>query len=262
MGVITPTIDVVGTVTISTGAHPAGTDRWRIDEFAHRVDTSVDTIRFYQKRGLLAPPEREGRVGWYGPEHADRIARIRDLQQRGLSLAVIQRLLNGELDAADQPLVEAVVAADDADAPCTLEELAALSDVPLSILEAVANEGLLIPRVVDGEARYSASDADVVRAGLTLLEAGIPLPELVSLARQHTAATRAIAEAAVSAFDRNVREPLTDSALTDDERAVRMVEAFEVMLPAVSTMVGQHFRRVLLEVAQEHLAHVSPDDDR
>ena len=43
---------------------------------------SVDTIRFYQKRRLLPPPDREGRVAWYGPEHVERLARIRELQRR------------------------------------------------------------------------------------------------------------------------------------------------------------------------------------
>ncbi|MGZ8765432.1 MAG: MerR family DNA-binding transcriptional regulator, partial [Acidimicrobiia bacterium] len=41
--------------------------RFRVGELADRCDISVDTIRFYQKRGLLPPPDRVGRVGWYGP---------------------------------------------------------------------------------------------------------------------------------------------------------------------------------------------------
>ena len=48
------------------------------------ADVSVDTIRFYQKRQLLPPPRREGRIAWYGPEHVERLARIKDLQRRGL----------------------------------------------------------------------------------------------------------------------------------------------------------------------------------
>lgn len=238
----------------------AAAGRWRVEEFARRTATSVDTIRYYQKRGLLEPPVREGRVGWYGPEHAARLARIRELQQRGLSLTVIRRLLDGELDPSDEPLVEAVAAAEDADAPCTLAELAERSGVPLPLLEAVGREGLLVARHVDGEDRYSAGDVEVVRAGLSLLDAGIPLNELLDLARRHHAATREIATSAVQLFDRHVREPLRDASLTDRERAERLVDAFEVMLPAVSTMVGHHFRRIILEVAQEHLERVDGEE--
>ena len=41
---------------------PADGSRWRVEELARRTDVSVDTIRFYQKRRLLDPPARDGRV--------------------------------------------------------------------------------------------------------------------------------------------------------------------------------------------------------
>ena len=117
----------------------------RVEELARRTDTSVDTIRFYQKRRLLASPRRAGRVAWYGPDHLARLQRIRDLQGRGFSLAVIRRLLDGELDAADEPLAAAVAAATEGDL-LTLDELAAQAGVPAALLDTVVREGLLVPR--------------------------------------------------------------------------------------------------------------------
>ena len=76
----------------------------RVEELAERADVSVDTIRFYQKRQLLDPPAREGRVAWYGADHLDRLARIRELRAQGLTLALIGRVLSGDLDATDAPL--------------------------------------------------------------------------------------------------------------------------------------------------------------
>ena len=73
---------------------------YRVEALAAKADVSVDTVRFYQSRGLLPPPRREGRVAWYGDEHVERLARIRRLQARGLNLVTIKRLLDGELDAA------------------------------------------------------------------------------------------------------------------------------------------------------------------
>jgi DNA-binding transcriptional MerR regulator len=227
----------------------------RVEELARRTDTSVDTIRFYQKRHLLEPPRREGRVAWYGPEHAERLQRIRELQGRGFSLAVIRRLLDGELDAADEPLAAAVVAASDGEL-LTLEELAGRAGVPAALLEAVVREGLLVPRSRDGEPRFAASDVTTVASGLRLLEAGLPLPELLALAERHHAATRAIAEHAVTLFDVHVREPLRRADLGAEERAQRLVEAFRSLLPSVTTLVEHHFRGVLLQVAQEHLEAV------
>lgn len=235
----------------------------RVEDLARVADVSVDTIRFYQKRRLLPPPTRRGRVAWYGPEHEARLGRIKELQQRGFSLALIRRLLDGELDAADVPLAAAVAdaaaSAEDGSATpdlLSLDEVAARAGVPRPILDAVVRAGVLAPRVVDGEARFSAADVELVRGGLRLLEAGFPLSDLLTLASRHDAATREIAEDAVRLFDAHVREPLRALPLADDERAERLVAAFRSLLPTVTTLVAHHFRRVLLEVAQAHLERV------
>jgi DNA-binding transcriptional MerR regulator len=233
-------------------------DRFRVEELARRADISVDTIRFYQKRRLLAPPAREGRVAWYAPEHLERLQRIRELRGRGLTLALIARVLDGEIDPTDAPLAAAVATADAATPEkfLTLTELSERSGVPVALLEAVARERLLVPRVQDGEPRYTTADIAVVQQGLRLLEQGLPLPDLLTLAREHNEATHDVAETAVQLFDRYVRVPLRESDLPDDEKAERLVEAFRTLLPAVTTLVAHHFRRVLLEVAQDHLESV------
>jgi len=235
----------------------------RVEELAGRADVSVDTIRFYQKRRLLPPPQRRGRIAWYGPEHVERLARIKDLQGRGFSLAVIRRIVTGQLDRADEPLAAAVIGADDDSGGetddeefLTLDELAARSGVPEALIESIVREGLLVPRRHEGDARFTSADVDILGAGLRLLETGLPMPELLTLARRHHDATRETAEGAVAMFDTYVREPLRDADLTDDERAERLVEAFRVLLPSVTALVAHHFRRVLLEVAQEHLESV------
>ncbi|GMU77305.1 MAG: hypothetical protein AMXMBFR46_01060 [Acidimicrobiia bacterium] len=241
----------------------------RVEDLARAADVSVDTVRFYQKRRLLPPPTRRGRIAWYGADHAQRLARIRELQQRGFSLALIRRLLDGELDAADVPLAAAVAVAasgvDDGRADAdrlepvptlSLDEVATRAGVPRPLLDAVVRAGVLVPRVVDGDVRFGPADVELVRGGLALLEAGFPLADLLSLAGRHDAATRAIAEDAVQLFDTHVREPLRDQPLTDDERADLLVAAFRTLLPTITTLVAHHFRRVLLEVAQAHLEQV------
>ncbi|TMC11251.1 MAG: MerR family transcriptional regulator [Chloroflexi bacterium] len=64
---------------------------YRIEQLAQAGGVAVDTIRFYQGKGLLDPPRRDGRVTWYAEHHLERLRRIRDLQQRGFTLAVIRR---------------------------------------------------------------------------------------------------------------------------------------------------------------------------
>ena len=203
----------------------------RVDELAEQTGVSVDTIRYYQGRGLVPPPARRGRTAHYGPEHVKRLERIRCLQAQGLSLAAIGRLLSGDLDQRDEPLLAAVAGAG-AGRPgpaLTLAELAASSGIPLGLLQAAEREGLLAP--VGG--RYTTADADAARAGLRLLELGLPLPELLALARRHHEHVRSVAEEAVSLFDDHIRQPLRDGdAATAEEAAVQLVEAFRAILPA------------------------------
>lgn len=225
-----------------------------MEQLAAACDVSVDTVRYYQSRDLLPQPEREGRVAWYSAEHVSRLRRIRDLQRRGLTLAAIGRVVRGELGTADADLAAAVaVARGGDDTSLTLDAFAAASGVPASLIQAVEREGIVIGRELDGERRYAEGDIAMVRAALRLLEFGLPLGDLLGLARDADQALRALAERAVDLFDAHVREPIRDSS--SDERAVsdQMVAAFQELLPAVTELVARHFRRVLLESAEDRI---------
>src|SRR5258707_12392004 len=54
---------------------------------------TVRNIRAHQSRGLLQPPEIEGRTGYYGPEHIARLELIAEMQADGFNLAAIKNLL-------------------------------------------------------------------------------------------------------------------------------------------------------------------------
>lgn len=240
--------------------------RWRVEELAEISGTSVDTIRFYQKRRLLDAPQRDGRIAWYGPEHVETLARIRELRLRGLTLALIGRLVRGELDAADEPLAAAVATASmtgdtapDAHAPIanlTIDDLAKHTSVPAAMLQPLIDAGLLQPTRIDGTPYFSHTDVTTIGAGMQLVGTGLPMNEVLDLARAHHERTRATAEQAVAMFDAHIRSPLRDSELSDGDKAAQLVDAFRVMLPAVTALVEHHFRQVLLAVAQEHLEAV------
>lgn len=81
------------TVTVDDGEVQGPSPAWRIDELAALVGVPTRTIREYQTLGLLAPPRRQGRVGWYDEGHRRRLELISRLQQRGYSLAGIRDLV-------------------------------------------------------------------------------------------------------------------------------------------------------------------------
>ena len=58
---------------------------YRVEELSRAALVSVDTIRFYQSKRLLAPPRRTGRVAIYGDDHLERLREIRRLQERGFT---------------------------------------------------------------------------------------------------------------------------------------------------------------------------------
>lgn len=240
----------------------------RVEELSDRAGVSVDTIRYYQSKGLLDPPRREGRVAWYGPDHLDRIARIRSLQDRGFTLATIIRFVHGDLDAADEALVGKLTqpprdSTSTAPPPelFTLPELADRTGVPLALLKAFEAEELLIPRRVGSVERYTLEDVESARAGLLLLEWGLPLSELLELSRRHHAATVEVASTAVDMFSTHVRGKLRASDATPDD-TTRLVEAFMALLPAVTTLVEHHFTRTLLKAAFDHIEQVGSDVER
>ena len=231
---------------------------YRIDQLASLCGVSVDTVRYYQSRRLLPPPRREGRIAWYDEEHATRIARIRDLHSRGLKLDAVRRVLDGELDGADVGLAVAVASAraPAAEPEMDLDAFAARCGLPAVLVRGFVDSGVGLGRTVDGETRFTEADVAMVRLGLRVLEQGLPLTALVSLAQEHTAATRRTAEAAVALFDEHVRLPIRARGGSTEAVAAELVAAFEALLPTVTELVAYHFRDVLLRVAEEHIGRV------
>ena len=67
----------------------------RIGELASRAATSVDAIRFYEKRGLLPKAQRSaGHFRVYSPRDLERVRFIRQMQALGFSLREIRELVD------------------------------------------------------------------------------------------------------------------------------------------------------------------------
>ncbi len=81
------------------------TPQWTIAELAREGGVGVETIRYYQRRGLLDLPERPpgpgraGRIRRYGEGDVRRLRFIRSAQGAGFTLEQIGELL--ALDATD-----------------------------------------------------------------------------------------------------------------------------------------------------------------
>ena len=70
-----------------------------IGKLATAGGVGVETIRFYQRKGLLDQPTRDGGIRRYGSDDVRRLKFIRQAQAAGFTLAEIKELL--DLDASD-----------------------------------------------------------------------------------------------------------------------------------------------------------------
>lgn len=66
----------------------------RIGELAQRTETTVETIRYYEKAGLLPEPSRSnGNYRLYGEDHVERLRFIRHCRTLDMALDEVRTLL-------------------------------------------------------------------------------------------------------------------------------------------------------------------------
>lgn len=73
-------------------------ERYQIGEVAERTGVTQRTLRFYEEKGLLDPPERmDGGFRLYSDEDINRVAYIRRLQELlGFTLSEIKEMVDAE----------------------------------------------------------------------------------------------------------------------------------------------------------------------
>jgi len=70
-----------------------------IGQLARRAGVGVETVRFYERKGLLAEPDRKpSGYRQYKPETVDRLRFIRRAKELGFTLREIQELLSLRVD--------------------------------------------------------------------------------------------------------------------------------------------------------------------
>jgi len=102
----------------------------RIGELAKRADCPVETVRYYEKEGLLPVPQRSGaNYRDYGASHLERLAFIRRCRSLDMSLPEIRQLLEAvERPGADCAPVDALLDEHIGHVAARIAELQALKD--------------------------------------------------------------------------------------------------------------------------------------
>jgi DNA-binding transcriptional MerR regulator len=182
---------------------------WRIDDLAQRAGITVDTIRYYQREGLLPPAERVGRANVYSPAHLERLERIKELQGRRFSLAAIKALLTDEREG----IVEGIFGGG-GDRTFTLEELLERSGIDAELCQAVRTSGLLRDPAEFGRDAYDGDDLDFLRTLAALHHLGIPTPAVVEIARTYAEGIEATQSHIIDLFTTGGSLPWSADELT------------------------------------------------
>jgi len=233
--------------------------QYKVEELAAATGIRVDTIRFYQAKGLIPAPSREGRHAIYGAPHLARIRQIRSLLGEGFSLAQIQRVPAPDSEplasapprqpgANPDALLHALAQERGGDRSFGRVELARHAGIPEELVDAAQLAGLLEPTQRDGEELFSSVDLEMLENGLAILGAGLPLAEFLALATEHDQNIRAVSERGIDLFDDHVRKVASDG---DDPEVV--AQAFRDLLPRLTRLVALHFQRTVVSRAMERL---------
>ncbi len=205
---------------------------YRIDDLAREAGTTVRNVRVYQDRGLLMPPRKQGRTGYYSDVHLARLRLISRLLERGYTFATI-----GELLAAWQEgkaledllgLEEAVTRPWSQEQPgrTTLTELRrALGRQATPGALARACELGLLQRA--GRA-FVVPSPKLLEAGTDLVRAGVPLPVVLDLAESLRADLKVVAHRFVDTVLTNL---LPDGQIPDTERVAELTAHISTLRP-------------------------------
>jgi DNA-binding transcriptional MerR regulator len=77
--------------------------RFSMSELVEATGLSDRTIRFYIEQGIVMGARGRGRASYYTPDHLERLARVADLRNRGLSLAEIREAVAPAVPATHAP---------------------------------------------------------------------------------------------------------------------------------------------------------------
>jgi DNA-binding transcriptional MerR regulator len=227
-----------------------------IDELAARAGLPTSTVRLYQTRGLLPPPRREGRQGFYDDGHLARLRLITDLQQRGFSLAAIKHLVDAwETGRGLDALLglEAEVAARRTEpVRLTVEELAErlAGQAPTAeTLRRVLRLGL----AEVGDDGTVATDPRFLEFGTQLSALGIPAEEILDEWEALRASTEKIAERFVAVFERHLWRPFAEAGMPAD-RVEALTEALRGLGPLAEDVVLTALRLALERAASAFVA--------
>jgi DNA-binding transcriptional MerR regulator len=188
--------------------------RQTIDELAQAAGLTVRNVRNYQTRGLIPPPEVQGRVGYYGAEHTARLALIREMQAQGFNLTAIAHMLEQASGASEEVLgfTRSLMTPFETEAPEIIRRAELLErlggDIDPKLFAKAETLGLVI---AIGEDSFEVPSPTLLGAGERLVALGVPLDVALDTMDKLRRDTQRIAQTFVRIFLEYIWKPFDDA---------------------------------------------------
>jgi DNA-binding transcriptional MerR regulator len=255
--------DYLRRVTLVGKKRRGSPNGFTIEELSFRSGVTTRSIRDYQTRGLLPPPQlRAGqRSAFYEPEHLARLRVIGRMQERGHSLEGIKKLLEA-LDSGKtlQQLlgVESAVAEVSADHSVTMSESEFRQKVPKemdadALIQMLRQAGLLVR---EGE-QLRVPYPDLLRLGTKAAASGMPLNALLMEYSRISRDVNGIAKRCVALFMKFVAEPYNTAGLPAD-RLTEYVDSIKSLRVMAAGMIESMVARALDEQIEAASLELTP----
>lgn len=243
------------------GAAGSSDARLTIEQLAQTTGLSVRNIRSHHARGLLPPPEVRARVGYYGPEHEARLRLIRELQDEGLKLEGVKRLLD-ESDSTGEGLLRVKEAAD-AQAETEQAEMLTLAELEerfelgskagAKLLAKAQKLSILTPM---GEDLYEVASPTLLAAAEEAQEIGIELEHTIEAVADIESHSTAVARLFVKLFLDDVWRPFAQAGMPEDQWP-KIAEAMERTRPLAARALLAVFRQAMAREVDAAFADIA-----
>ena len=235
----TVTVVNVATITDTLGGTAVTSELLTLEDITKRVGMSVRNVRFYTTKGLVPPPIRRGRSGYYTAEHVARLELVRELQGHGFTLAAIERYLSHIPEDAtpeDLALQRTMLAPWSGDQPVAMShaELEERAGRPLSSEDVATLEAIGVLHEAGTGYAVSLTQLPV---GLGLLELGFPRDAALAAKEVYLRHGREIADELYELF-RTMVWPLYQTAGASPEVLREIVERLKPL--SISSLVSAY----------------------
>jgi len=217
-------------------------------QVAARAGVSPGTVRRWLARGLVP-----GYDGTWTPAAAAYVRVVARLRARGHTLEEI-KLATDQGQLAPGPLEELLRGSD---GRYTLREVARATGLEAALIERILTS-MGLAALAEGP--MSEEDMEMMRYVAAMLEAGLPTPAFLQLARVYGQALAQIADAEVRLVHLYVHEPLMREGMPNVEIAEEMEELVRDLIPFVVPLMSYVHNRFLAQfVEQDVIGHMETE---